>query len=138
MMSVSRSCVAASIILINVFPFPLDSYKRKAVRRNKSEAYFEFVKVYRNLPALWKVESDDYSDRNKKLKSQETLQQKYETAVYVLFLFIAAAGGGTAAPPQTASVVLLCSFMSFFFSLSLLAEAQQHHHSLHPWLCAAV
>ncbi|XP_041377276.1 uncharacterized protein LOC121389692 [Gigantopelta aegis] len=44
----------------------------------------ECIEVYRSLPALWKVKSKEYSDRNKKDAAYDTLlakyKQKYHTA----------------------------------------------------------
>jgi len=38
----------------------------------------ECINLYRDLPALWNVKSKDYSNRNKKNDSYETLVKKYK------------------------------------------------------------
>jgi hypothetical protein len=42
----------------------------------------ECIEVYRNLPALWKVKSKEYSDRNKKDAAYGTLLAKYTKVQY--------------------------------------------------------
>ncbi|XP_064107222.1 uncharacterized protein LOC135216112 isoform X1 [Macrobrachium nipponense] len=49
-----------------------------AAKKGERKFVREFIEAYRNLPALWKTKSDEYSDRNKKSESYETLLRKYQ------------------------------------------------------------
>jgi hypothetical protein len=38
----------------------------------------EFIEVYRSLPALWQVKSNEYCDRNKRNEAYDILVAKYQ------------------------------------------------------------
>lgn len=48
-----------------------------STKKEDRKFILEVIQVYRNLPALWKIKSDEYSDRNK-LESYEILHIKYQ------------------------------------------------------------
>ena len=50
-----------------------------ATKAKKDERNFilEYIEVYRSLPALWNVNSKDYSNRIKKKEQYEHLLRKY-------------------------------------------------------------
>ena len=40
---------------------------------NETEQWRYFIDIYRNLPAIWKVKSEEYKDKNKRNKAWEIL-----------------------------------------------------------------
>lgn len=48
--------------------------------KKESEKQFliQLIEVYRNLPALWQIKSDDYHNRNKKIECYKVLFSKYQ------------------------------------------------------------
>ena len=40
---------------------------------NDTEQWRNFIDIYRNLPAIWKVKSEEYKDKNKRNKAWEIL-----------------------------------------------------------------
>ena len=48
-----------------------------APTKEEKKFLLEVIDRYRQLPALWKIKSDDYSNRNKKEQAYESLLQKY-------------------------------------------------------------
>ncbi|KAL7639606.1 UNVERIFIED_CONTAM: hypothetical protein RMT77_010107 [Armadillidium vulgare] len=57
----------------------------KAWKKEEEKSFLlQCIEVYRSLPALWKVKSDEYKDRDKKAQAWTTLlevyQEKYPSA----------------------------------------------------------
>lgn len=48
-----------------------------APTKEEKQFLLEVIDLYRQLPALWKIKSDDYSNRNKKDQAYESLLEKY-------------------------------------------------------------
>ena len=48
-----------------------------AKKEAEKKFLIEVLGVYRTLPALWRIKSDDYSNRDKKAKAYDILLQKY-------------------------------------------------------------
>ncbi|KAK7086583.1 hypothetical protein SK128_011735 [Halocaridina rubra] len=48
-------------------------------KRDEERAYLvECIRLYRDLPSIWKIKSPDYSNRNKKNLDYKTLLTKYQ------------------------------------------------------------
>ncbi|KAK8392484.1 hypothetical protein O3P69_014686 [Scylla paramamosain] len=48
-----------------------------AKKEAEKKFLIEVLGVYRTLPALWRIKSDDYSNRAKKAEAYDILLQKY-------------------------------------------------------------
>ena len=48
-----------------------------AASQEEKNILLELIDVYRSLPALWKIKSKEFSDREKKDTEYETLLNKY-------------------------------------------------------------
>lgn len=51
-------------------------HKGVASANKNKEFWGEFIEIYKTLPAIWKVKSDDYKNRNLKAEGNENLAEK--------------------------------------------------------------
>lgn len=58
-------------------------------KESERKMMMEIIDVYRSLSALWKIKSDEYSDREKKADAYKILYGKYipSAILYVLVPF---------------------------------------------------